>query len=189
DDKETKQTARKMIELVNNINTRDFEGRQRVSCMSCHHGSSGRPERTPLLAVEMTPEEAARAGRGGPGRGGPGGAPGQAGPAGPGGQAGQGAAAGAPPAAAAPAQPPKPTETVDQVVDKYLQAIGGRAALDKATTRVMTGTVTMRNLQSAAFTVQEKASGEYRIDIQTQPNPTLRAFDGTAAWTTQGPQN
>jgi hypothetical protein len=52
----------------------------------------------------------------------------------------------------------------------------------------MTGTVTMRNLQASPVTVQEKSTGEYRIDIQTQPNPTIRAFDGTTAWSPGGPQ-
>ena len=31
--------------------------------------------------------------------------------------------------------------TVDQVLDKYVQAIGGRDALDKVTTRVMKGSI------------------------------------------------
>jgi hypothetical protein len=35
-------------------------------------------------------------------------------------------------------------------------------------------------------TVQEKATGEYRIDIATQPVPTIRATNGTAAWAVGG---
>src|SRR5439155_18380410 len=33
------QTARRMIALVNTINTSSFGGAKRVSCFTCHHGS------------------------------------------------------------------------------------------------------------------------------------------------------
>jgi photosynthetic reaction center cytochrome c subunit len=197
DDKETKLTARKMMQMVMAINETQFEGRQVVSCNSCHKGRSARPDRTPMLALEMTPEEAAadRARQAQRGRRGPGGAPqAQPGPGGAG--APQGPPVGASPpqgqrgaTPAAPAEPPRPAETLDQVLDKYIQALGGRGPVEKATTRVMTGSVTMRNLQTSPVTIQEKATGEYRIDIASQPNPTMRAFDGTTAWTIGGPQN
>ena len=47
----------------------------------------------------------------------------------------------------------------------------------------MTGTVTSRDLVTTPATVQEKATGEYRIDIATTPIPTVRAFNGKTAWT------
>jgi len=50
----------------------------------------------------------------------------------------------------------------------------------------MTGTVTSRDLVTTPVTVQEKVSGEYRIDIATQPIPTIRAFNGKAAWAVGG---
>jgi hypothetical protein len=74
------------------------------------------------------------------------------------------------------------TETVDQVVAKYVQALGGQPALQTAKTRVMTGTVTNRDLTTANVTVTEKSTGEARIEVATQPNPTVRATNGTAAW-------
>ena len=92
--------------------------------------------------------------------------------------------------AAAPAEPadePHPTETIDQVVDKYVQALGGQSALTQAKTRVMKGTATTRDLQTVPVTVQEKASGEYRIDLETTPRPTIRATDGKAIWVQMGP--
>jgi hypothetical protein len=169
-----------MMRMVNDINTRAFEGRQRVGCATCHHGRTP-PERTPPLATEMTQAEAARAAqqraaRGG-GPGGPGGPPGPAG--GRGGQRGAGAEA--------PADEPKPTETVDQVVDKYIQALGGHAALAAAKTRVMKGTATTRDLQTGPLTVQEKASGEYRIDLEAGGRPSTRATDGKTVWVLMGP--
>jgi hypothetical protein len=173
DDKETKKTARQMMKMVDQLNSTFFDGKPRVSCASCHNGRS-KPVRTAPLAIEMTPAQAAAAaagrGRGGPGGpGGPGGAPGAA-P----GAAGRGAA------------PVEPAETVDQILAKYVQALGGTQALQNAKTRVMTGTLTTRDLVASNVTVQEKATGEYRIDVATQPNPTVRATNGTAAWVIGG---
>src|SRR5436190_12266280 len=133
DEKKPKDTARKMLRMVEAINTQQFEGRQQVNCTTCHHGNN-KPDRNTVLAVEMTPGEAAAAQRAaaerqGPGRGGFGqGVPG--GPAaadGPGARGGAGAARGpgAPAGAGAPAapgargaepeEPPPPAESVDQV--------------------------------------------------------------------------
>ena len=217
DDKEPKQRAREMMKMMTAINTEQFEGRQTVGCMSCHNGRM-RPSRTPGLAVEMTAEEAAafRAGRGGRGGpGGPGGGPG--GPGGPGGQRpggpGGGAeqptqgaprAGGPPPAGgrgsdAAPDPAagqgrggrggPPPTETLDQVISKYQAALGGKAALAKATTRVLTGTVTTRDLQTSNVTVKETDNGRYRIDIASQPAATVRVVDGKTGWSQGGFNN
>lgn len=188
DDKDTKKTARKMMQMVSDLNTQFFAGKPAVSCASCHNGHS-KPSRTPPLAVNMTPDEAASAaaGRGRRGAGGLGaraGGPGAPGAAAPGGRAGAGGTPergrGGPPA------PPPVTETADQVIAKYVQALGGEQALQNAKTRVMTGTVTNRDLTTANVTITEKNSGEARIELATQPNPTIRATDGTAAWQVGG---
>jgi len=160
DDKETKKIARDMMRMVDKLNATFFDGKPRVSCASCHNGRA-KPVRTPPLAVDMTPEQAAafaaaRGGRGG-GRG---------------------------PAPQPP--PPAPTETVDEIVAKYIDALGGQAALQNAKTRVMKGTVTTRDLASSNVTVQEKSTGEYRIDIATQPVATIRATNGNASWVVGG---
>jgi hypothetical protein len=62
---------------------------------------------------------------------------------------------------------------VDDVVNKYVQAVGGQAALAAVKTRVAEGTQTTRDLQTAPIKIQEKATGEYRIDVATQ-NPSFR---------------
>lgn len=173
DEKKPKDTARTMMKMVMDINTRQFEGRQRVGCATCHHGHDT-PERTPPLAVEMTPAEAARAAQMRAARGN---APGMA--------PGRGSAQGR--GEAQPAEPPKPSETIDQVLDKYLQALGGRAALEGAKTRVMVGTVTTRDLQTSPVKVQEKSTGEFRIDLDSRPAPIVRATDGKSIWVQMGP--
>ena len=200
DDKDTKKTARKMMQMVSDLNTQFFAGTAKVSCASCHNGHP-KPSKMSPVAVNMTTEEAAaaaaaRARRGGGPGGTGGGAPGAGAPArrtgrrtgrrragrwqlrrragGPGGQ-GRGGQGG-------PPAPPPVTETVDQVIAKYVQSLGGQQALQNAKTRVMTGTVTNRDLTTANVTVTEKNTGEFRFELATQPNPTIRATNGTAAW-------
>jgi photosynthetic reaction center cytochrome c subunit len=192
DDKQTKQTARKMMQMVADLNKQFFAGKPTVSCASCHNGHA-KPSKVTPLAVNMTQDEAAAAaaarGRRGGGPGGlgaPGGAPAAAGPGGAPGAAGAapGAAPGAGPGRgpAGPPPPPAVTETVDEVLSKYVQALGGPQALQNAKTRVMTGTITNRDLTAANVTITEKSTGEARIEIASQPNPTIRATNGTSAW-------
>ena len=79
-----------------------------------------------------------------------------------------------------------PTETVDQILEKYVQALGGAQVVQSAKTRVMTGTLTSREQVTSNITVQERSTGEYRIDIATQPIATIRATNGKAAWAVGG---
>jgi Photosynthetic reaction centre cytochrome C subunit len=125
DDKEPKKIAREMMKMVDKVNATFFDGKPRVSCASCHNGRAT-PVRTPPLAVEMTAEQAAAFARGRGGRGGP-----RGGPGGPG-------------RGAEPPSPPVPTETVDQILERYVQALGGPHLVQSAKTRVMTGTLTSR---------------------------------------------
>src|SRR4029453_3736027 len=100
---------------------------------------------------------------------------------------GPGAAAGGPgPAPASRPEEPKPTETVDQVLAKYVQALGGRDAVQKIQSRVMTGTVTLRDLQQVPVTVEEKLPNSYRLEIQSQPQPQTWAASGTTVWGGRG---
>jgi hypothetical protein len=187
DDKDTKKTARNMMKMVDQLNATFFDGKPRVSCASCHNGRN-RPVRTAPLAIDMTPEQAAAAaaGRGRGGQGGPGGG---GAPGAPRGALGAPGAPGAAPGGqgrGGPPEPASPAETVDQIIDKYIQALGGAQAVQNAKTRVMTGTQTTRDLVSTNITVQEKNTGQYRIDIASQPNPAIRATNGTAAWAVGG---
>jgi len=204
DDNDHKTTARTMIAMVRAINTQHFKGEERVTCATCHQARRT-PNPLPPLALMLTPDQLAAQpppqGRGGPG--GPGGLGGQGAPG-----AGGPPAAGEPPAGAdappaAGQQPPaggraqgpggqaapgggrgpqRPTETVDQVLDKYLQALGGREALATLKTRTRKGTVTNRGHQTATVTIEDTAAGQVRTSIDGQPAPATRAFDGKAAW-------
>jgi len=134
DDKPTKATARKMMQMVNSINSANYD--ITVSCATCHHGHM-EPERTPPLATELTPGQAARE---------------------------------------------HPSESVDDVLAKYVQALGGRDAWSTATTVVMTGTQTSRDRRTSSVTIEEKVTGEYRIDVESPQGPASRVSDGQTTW-------
>lgn len=53
DDKPTKQTARGMIQMVRELNAKNFAGRQQVTCFTCHQGGL-RPKPTAVLATKET---------------------------------------------------------------------------------------------------------------------------------------
>jgi hypothetical protein len=82
-------------------------------------------------------------------------------------------------------RPQPPAETADQVLDKYLQALGGPEALKKITSRLRRGTVTDRAGRTFPILIEEKAPDSYRATVDAKP-PMTRAFDGAAAWLQAG---
>src|SRR6059036_8868 len=100
EDNALKQTARRMMRMVSALNKASFEGRQVVTCNTCHRGNR-RPNVMPSLALlygAPPPDE-----------------PGE-------------------PFTQAPGQPP-----ADQVLDKYILAIGGAKRLADLTSLVAKG--------------------------------------------------
>jgi hypothetical protein len=157
DDKDHKTTARTMITMTQAINTQHFKGEQRVMCTTCHSGRR-EPLATTPLAQTMTPDQLAMAA----------------------------ARAAAPPLA--PGQrPAPPSETVDQILDKYVAALGGREALAKVTSRTMKGTVTDRANHASPYTIEEKAPGAIRATTVLSPALSIvSAFDGKGGWVQAG---
>jgi hypothetical protein len=51
DDKPAKQTARRMIQMVRELNAKTFSGRLQVTCFTCHQGGL-RPQGTPAIATK-----------------------------------------------------------------------------------------------------------------------------------------
>jgi hypothetical protein len=82
-------------------------------------------------------------------------------------------------------RPPAPKETVDQVIARYFDAIGGEAAAQKVTSAVMRGTATNRAGQAVPVVVSEKAPGRYRVAMDTK-TPSSRGYDGTVGWMKYG---
>ena len=179
DDKKNKQTARTMIQMTNTINAQSFDGKTTVNCASCHHGRN-EPDRLPPLAVELTPDQVAalaaraQAQQQAPPPAARANTPSQPGaPGAPGGPGGRGGFQ-------------RPTETIDQVLDAYVQALGGRAAVEKVASRVMRGIVTDRAGQSSPIVVEEKAPAMVRRSVNGKPAASAFASDGTTSWEQEG---
>ncbi len=146
DGKPPKETARKMMAMVADINKNSFDGKQVVTCYTCHHGNNT-PVSVPILpetTAMMTPYGT---------------------------------------------EPPKiALPTADQILTKYVQAIGGEQAIRKITSRVITatrdvptgpgGTVPM----PASFEQYQKAPNRTVNIIHTSTATTSDGFDGANAW-------
>jgi hypothetical protein len=149
DDKKTKQTARKMMEMMFAINKDNFEGHREVTCNSCHRGSAD-PQAIPAVMTEAPKESM-----------------------------------GAPHMPDAAAKENEAQEsagpTGDQLLDKYIQAAGGAAAIDKVTTRVMKGTIDFGG-KSLPIDIYSK-DPEMRISFTHMPDgDSVTAFNGHEGW-------
>jgi len=74
------------------------------------------------------------------------------------------------------------------VLDKFVQALGGREAVAKMKTRTRTGTMTNRANVTANVTVEDTAAGQIRTSVDAQPAASAKAWDGKAAWSQNGPR-
>jgi photosynthetic reaction center cytochrome c subunit len=142
DDKKTKQTARKMIEMELALNKSHFNGEIEVTCYTCHRGAE-HPVGIPILSGEPAakPEHVHD-------------------------EEGE-AHAGLP--------------TADQMLDKYLAAVGGADAVNKIKTRVEKGKLTAFGTEYPIDIYAE--APEKRVSIAHNPRgESVTAFNGEAGW-------
>jgi hypothetical protein len=91
-----------------------------------------------------------------------------------------------PPKAAAS---PAPLPTVDQILNKYLENSGGRAAWQKLNSRVSKGTVEIPTSNiSGALEMWEKAPNRLIVTVTVAGTVFSQGFDGTVGWSND-PQN
>ena len=140
DDKPAKQTARRMIQMVFDLNRGTFGGRDAITCYTCHHGKP-KPDTVVVLGTNpwLVPEHAA--------------------------------------ATPDPAMP-----TVDQILDRYVQAIGGRESLAKLTTRISRGSRIGADGVLVPEEVYQKAQNKLLV-ITTYPNVAFAVrVNGQRGW-------
>jgi len=145
DDTPLKQTARRMVTMVNTINKEHFRGVRSVSCYTCHNGNL-QPRVIPNLAAQY----------------------------------------------ATPVEDPNDTNihavpggpTVDQVFEKYIQAVGGRQRLANLTSFTAKGTFIGFETEQTKVGVDifVKAPGQRTTIVHTNIGDSVRVFDGRAAW-------
>jgi len=145
DDTPLKQTARRMVTMVNAINKDHFRGVRSVSCDTCHNGNL-QPRVIPNLAAQY----------------------------------------------ATPVEDPNDTNihtvpggpTVDQVFEKYIQAVGGSQRLANLTSFTAKGTFIGFETEQTKVGVDifAKAPGQRTTIVHTNIGDSVRVFDGRAAW-------
>jgi hypothetical protein len=141
DDKLTKRTARKMIQMVFDLNKGSFGGREVINCYTCHKGRT-QPISNPVLVNATTPR---------------------------------------PDGSKPSAKPEERLPTVDEVLDKYVAALGGREAIKKLTTRTMKLT---RDTPNGPVTVEffAKAPNKSLVVTSTTHDTSYNGYDGTKHW-------
>jgi outer membrane lipoprotein-sorting protein len=72
---------------------------------------------------------------------------------------------------------------VDTILDQFVQALGGRAALERVTTRVMTGTLVAQGGMKAPLEVYEKAPNKTLTIFRAPHGTNQMGFDGAIGWT------
>jgi len=79
--------------------------------------------------------------------------------------------------------------SVESILEKYIDAVGGRKAIEKLTTRVCIGKeitdLTSRQkpiYESQYFEAHSKIPSSYRTETWTDAGNHIRAFDGTTGW-------
>ena len=155
DDKPAKLVARKMLQMVFDINKNNFDGKTLVSCNSCHRGST-KPVAVPAIGqgafLNTTFDDAPK--------------------------------------------PPELLPTAEQLFDKYIEAQGGKAAIDKIKTRsakivllrpklVNSGTPKAAMLTRAeTWTMETFQKGPDKfLSIITTPDGVInQGFNGTVGW-------
>jgi photosynthetic reaction center cytochrome c subunit len=147
DDTALKNTARRMVVMVNSINKADFGGARKITCYTCHRGSQ-RPEVTPSLAEQYgtpPPEDPDKVEILNPNG----------------------------------ANQPSP----EQILDKYLQALGGAAQVAKLTSLVGKGTYTGFDTDFAKVPVDVYAKPGLRtMVVHTLAGDNTTVYDGKEAW-------
>jgi Photosynthetic reaction centre cytochrome C subunit len=151
DDPPQKQTARKMMLMVDALNKTYFGGKREVTCYSCHRNAE-RPRITPILAEQYgtppaeDPEEI----------------PQQA------------------PGAPAP----------DQVLEKYMQALGGPQKLASFTSFVAKGSYQgYDDPEKSPMEIYAQAPSKFSQFVHTSSGDSAWVDDGRSAWVGQSDAN
>ena len=138
DEKATKVAARRMIQMVRDINKGSFNGQGAVSCFTCHRGKPA-PVSVPDVGQNLW-------------------------------------------APASPAPKPEPLPSVKQILDRYVQAMGGAAALEKIKTRTAKGSRIGADGVLVPEEVYQKAPDKL-LTVTSYPNVVFsNGVNSTSVW-------
>ena len=138
DDKQTKLTARRMIQMVFDLNKGSFNGQGAVTCYTCHRGKPT-PVSVPAVGQNLW-------------------------------------------AASSPSPAPEAPPTVKQILDRYVQAVGGADALMKITSRTVKGSRIGADGVLVPEEVYQKAPDKL-LTVTSYPNVVFsNGYNGTVGW-------
>jgi photosynthetic reaction center cytochrome c subunit len=144
DDKKPKATARKMMQMMIDLNKNSFGGQQMVTCYTCHRGGPD-PRNLPILPTmtPITPEQE---------------------------------------------ETKVALPSVDEILAKYVEGLGGQQAIQKITSRVITGTQYIPtgaggSVPMPATIERDQKAPNMIVNIYHTATYTISdGFDGTKAW-------
>ena len=142
-----KVTARRMIQMVSTINRDNFNGRQVVTCWTCHRGGQSPAITPPIDSIYGTPTFT--------------------------------------PNDLLPAVSPDTAGTppADQILDKYIQALGGADALSKLASYTAKGTSHLfGEVQEDPMEISAKAPNQLATLVHQREGDMARTYDGRDAW-------
>lgn len=144
EDNDNKNTARRMIAMVNTINKNYFNGRRELTCYSCHRGGQ-RPKITPSLVDlygPVPPDDT--------------------------------------PDAMIPAAPKGPAP--EQILDRYLQAVGGAQKVAALTSFAAKGIYQGFADDKVPVEIFAKAPNQHATIVHGGAGDTTTTFDGKMGW-------
>jgi photosynthetic reaction center cytochrome c subunit len=156
DDKEPKQIARDMMQMTFALNKNNFQGHRDVTCYSCHRGAPN-PLTIPVVGTESQPNPAASVAAGAAGD------------------------AGSANSAVAPKLPAN-LPTVTQLLDNYVRAVGGSAAIEKITTRVEKGATTFHGQEQTVEVFTQAPDKQSIVRHMPGTESIVTTFDGQSGW-------
>lgn len=148
DAKPGKKKARKMVEMMNDINQHHFMGHQEVTCFTCHGGQLN-PEKVPaLLTLPLKREDENQ-------------------------------------------KDIKVTDrlnTPQEIIAKYIKAIGGKDSFEKITSLKFDGTVQDERGKESPITIYQKAPNKILTISNNHWGETTVGFNGKEGWYKSGPR-
>ena len=150
DDPPQKQTARKMMLMVDTLNRTYFGGKRELTCYSCHRNAE-RPKITPVLAEQYgtpspeDPEEITQQAPGAP--------------------------------------------SADEVLEKYLQALGGPEKVSKFFSFAAKGSYEGYDEPKSPVEIYAKAPGQFCQIVSGSSGDSTWVDDGRSAWVAQSDPN
>jgi len=75
------------------------------------------------------------------------------------------------------------SQTVDEILEKMIEAQGGRKALEAIKSTTLSGSMQIIQMNlTGSWTMYQKEPNKYRVDAEMMGNTFTQAYDGTTAW-------